>query len=80
MAGAINGNLFPLRLLGCAFFFRCEVDTGKGIRPAVLEPGVNAVTAGNSMVIFIKDMDVVLAKVLAVLACGVVHNITSKIL
>ena len=77
MAGTINGNLFLIRLLGCAFFFRCEVDTGEGIRSAVLETGINAVTTGNGMVIFIKDMDVVLAKMLAVLACGVIHNITS---
>ena len=57
-----------------------KVDAGGGVWVAVLQPGIDAVAAGYGVVTLLKEMDVMLAEMLAVFAGWVVHCITSQTL
>lgn len=52
------------------------VYTGRCIRVAVLEPGKNAMTAGNSIVAALVKKNIMLTKVLAIFTSRVKHRIT----
>ena len=55
-----------------------EMDTGKSIGAAVLESGMDAMTAGNGGIAVGIKVDIVLAKMSAISAGGFFHGITSN--
>ena len=61
------------------FFPGTEMDTGKGIGAAVLESGMDAMTAGNGGIAVGVKENIVLAKMSAISADGFFHGITSDV-
>ena len=56
-----------------------EMDTGKGIRAAVLESGMDTMAAGNGGIAVDVKENIVLAKMGAISAGGFYHGITSDV-